>query len=163
MSWPHGSSGRTYIRPTRETAQKGSGQSGTPNTVAALTSPISVADSSTVEINLPYTGQVNFEGPIGTGTLQLDNSANFSGTVAGMIGQDTLDLRDIDFVAIQKAAFSGSETSGTLSVGDGVHTANIQLLGNYIAAAFTTASDGHGGTFVETQLHPVATLSASHA
>jgi hypothetical protein len=140
-----------------------SGQSGTPNTVAALTSPISVADSSTVEINLPYTGQVNFEGPIGTGTLQLDNSANFSGTVAGMIGQDTLDLRDIDFVAIQKAAFSGSETSGTLSVGDGVHTANIQLLGNYIAAAFTTASDGHGGTFVETQLHPVATLSASHA
>ena len=80
-----------------------------------------------------------------------------------MVGQDTIDLRDINFAANQKTAYSGSETSGTLSVNDGVHTANIQLLGNYIAAAFTTASDGHGGTFVEAQPHPVAMLSSSHA
>jgi hypothetical protein len=94
---------------------------------------------------------------------QLDHAADFSGTVSGMLGQETLDLRDINFSQIQKPILSADETSGILSVSDGTHTANIQLLGNYIAAAFATASDGHGGTFVETQPNPVAMLSTAHA
>jgi hypothetical protein len=140
-----------------------SGQSDPSSTAGALIAPITVADGKMVEINLPYTGQVSFDGPIGTGTLQLDRSADFRGTVAGMLGQDTLDLRDIQFSQVQKPIFSGDQTSGILSVTDGNQTANIQLLGNYIAAAFTTASDGHGGTFVETQPHPVVMLSTAHA
>ena len=31
---------------------------------------------------------------------------------------------------------------------DGTHTANIALLGNYLASTFTTSPDGHGGTNV---------------
>ncbi len=31
---------------------------------------------------------------------------------------------------------------------DGTHTANIALLGNYMASTFVAASDGHGGTVV---------------
>jgi hypothetical protein len=38
----------------------------------------------------------------------------------------------------------GSATSGM----DGVHTANIALLGQYAASSFVTASDGHGGTLI---------------
>ena len=39
-------------------------------------------------------------------------------------------------------------TGGTLSVTDSTHTANIALLGNYMASSFVPSSDGHGGTLV---------------
>ena len=39
-------------------------------------------------------------------------------------------------------------TVGILSVSDGTHTANIALLGNYMASSFVASSDGHGGTSV---------------
>jgi hypothetical protein len=35
--------------------------------------------------------------------LKLDNSASFSGTVAGFARQDTLDLADINFATVQTA------------------------------------------------------------
>jgi hypothetical protein len=35
-----------------------------------------------------------------------------------------------------------------LTVSDGVHTAHLTLLGQYITAQFTSGSDGHGGTVV---------------
>jgi hypothetical protein len=41
---------------------------------------------------------------------------------------------------------AASNLSGTLTVTDGVNTANITLLGQYMAGQFTLASDGHGGT-----------------
>ena len=83
-----------------------------------------------------------------TGTLQLDNSASFSGTVAGMTGSDTIDFGDIDPAKVQTPSYAGDTSGGTLSVTDGAHSANIALLGNYLASTFTTASDGHGGTAV---------------
>jgi hypothetical protein len=51
-----------------------------------------------------------------------------------------------------------------LTVGDGTHTANLALLGQYAAASFATASDGHGGILITdpaaiSQSH----LAASHA
>jgi len=39
-------------------------------------------------------------------------------------------------------------TSGTLKVTDGIHTANIELLGQYSTANFHLSADGHGGTIV---------------
>jgi hypothetical protein len=83
-----------------------------------------------------------------TGTLQLDNSASFSGTVAGMTGSDTIDFVDIDPTKVQQPNYAGDASGATLSVSDGVHSANIALLGNYMASTFTTSSDGHGGTAV---------------
>jgi hypothetical protein len=47
---------------------------------------------------------------------------------------------------VQGASYSGDTSGGTLSVTDGTHTANIALLGNYLASAFVASSDGHGGT-----------------
>ena len=81
-----------------------------------------------------------------TGTLKLDNSATFAGTVAGMSGQDSIDFADIDPLKVQQPSFSGNTSGGTLSVTDGTHTANIALLGSYMACSFVAASDGHGGT-----------------
>src|SRR5262249_60243407 len=97
-----------------------------------------------------------------SGILQLDQSARFAGTVAGMTGQDTLDLRDISFATIQSPAYSGTSTGGTLTVSDGKHTAQIALQGNYLASTFVASSDGHGGTNVvdPSATHPPSITAA---
>ena len=105
---------------------------------------VTVAQSATVELTSASAGAVTFAGT--TGTLQLDDLSGFSGTVAGLAGQDTLDLRDINFGSVQNPTYSGNSSEGTLSITDGTHAANIVLLGNYLASSFVTSSDGHGGT-----------------
>ena len=86
----------------------------------------------------------------GGGILQLDDSVTFAGKVAGFGEPDFIDLRDIAFTSATTLAFveAPGNTSGTLTVSDGVHTANITLLGQYVTAQFTKQSDGHGGTLV---------------
>jgi autotransporter passenger strand-loop-strand repeat protein len=93
----------------------------------------------------------------GAGSLVLDASASFHGLVAGFGASDQIDLRDIAFVSATTKKGSTSNLiftepantmSGMLTVTDGVHTASIQLLGQYTASEFTAASDGHGGTLI---------------
>jgi choice-of-anchor C domain-containing protein len=105
-----------------------------------------IAAGATTEITSAFSGAITFAGS--TGTLQLDNSSSFSGTVAGLAGQDTLDLRDVNPATVQTPTYSGSSSGGTLTVTDGSHTAKIALLGNYLASTFVTSSDSHGGTAV---------------
>jgi hypothetical protein len=63
-----------------------------------------------------------------------------------MTGSDAIDFADINFATIQTPTFQNSSSSGgTLTV---THTANIALLGNYLASTFGASSDGHGGTSV---------------
>jgi hypothetical protein len=106
----------------------------------------SVGAGATSELLSAYSGTIAFAGS--TGTLKLDTSASFTGTVAGLTGQDTIDFADINFANAQQPSFSGNASGGMLSVTDGTHTANIALLGNYIASIFVASSDGHGGTAV---------------
>jgi hypothetical protein len=113
---------------------------------ATGSSTATVASGATLHLGAGYNGAVAFAGS--TGTLRLDNSTSFAGTVAGMAGTDALDLTDINFATIQTPTFDGDSSGGTLSVTDGVHTASITLLGNYLASTFTTSSNGHGGTLV---------------
>ena len=56
--------------------------------------PTTIAPGPTTEIPSVFSGAITFAGS--TGTLQLDSSSGFSGTVAGLTGQDTLDLRNIN-------------------------------------------------------------------
>jgi hypothetical protein len=65
-----------------------------------------------------------------------------------MTGQDIIDFADIDPTTVHTPTFSGTSLGGTLSVTDGYHTANVILLGNYLASMFIASSDGHGGTSV---------------
>jgi hypothetical protein len=108
--------------------------------------PVTVTDGATVEINGVSAQSVTFAGT--TGTLRLDSALSFTGTVSGLSGSDALDLADVSFGAITTAIFLGNNTAGTLTVSDGTHTANINLLGNYLSSSWTLSSDGHGGTLV---------------
>jgi hypothetical protein len=75
-----------------------------------------------------------------TGTLKLDDSQHYTGTVAGLVGQDALDLADINYATVQTPTYLNQTSSGeTVRVTDGTHTANIALLGNYMASVFTTS------------------------
>jgi hypothetical protein len=59
-----------------------------------VSDPTTIGIGETVELTCTYSGQLSFTAD--TGTLKLDNSATFAGTVAGMTGQDTIDFADID-------------------------------------------------------------------
>jgi large repetitive protein len=87
-----------------------------------------------------------------TGTLILDASSQFTRTIAGLSSVapfDTIDLADIAFGANTTVVYLPSSTNtGTLTVSDGTHTANIALSGQYSPTSFKIASDGHGGTAV---------------
>jgi hypothetical protein len=91
-------------------------------------------------------GPVTFAGS--SGKLVLDQSASFTGTVAGMNGSDAIDLVDIDPSKVGAPSYTGDTSGGTLNVTDGTHAGNIALLGNYMASLFVAGSDGHGGTSV---------------
>jgi len=83
-----------------------------------------------------------------TGTLELAHSTGYTtGRIQGLstTGANALDLADITFTSgVTKATFSGSATSGVLTVTDGTHTARIGLIGNYVGHTFAT-SLGAGG------------------
>ena len=86
-----------------------------------------------------------------TGVLELANSQHFTGTISGFskTGTTSLDLADIAFTAgTTKASYSGTTTSGVLTVTSGSEVASITLEGNYTTSTFTVSSDGRGGTTV---------------
>ena len=88
-----------------------------------------------------------------TGELLLLNSAAFHGEITGFTGtgtgapatSDKIDLRDINFNSVN---FSKTYVNNVLTVTDGTHTANIQMVGSYTLANFHFAADGSGGTLV---------------
>ncbi|MDA9430599.1 hypothetical protein XH88_02140, partial [Bradyrhizobium sp. CCBAU 51627] len=121
--------------------------------------PITIDEGATLELAHAYAGHAIFAGS--SGTLQLDDAADFSGTVAGMAGTDTLDLRDISFGCSTKLGYTANaaNTGGTLSLSDGTHAAEISLLGQYVASSFVTYGDGQGGTQIQLHPDPVAMLA----
>ena len=105
--------------------------------------------SEIVETGGTANGTITFTG---SGQLTLDQSTgtnNFQ-LVGFNAPSEKLDLADISYGAKTTIAFSeaSSGQSGTLTVSDGTHTADITLDGQYIAQNFTLASDGRGGTIV---------------
>jgi hypothetical protein len=105
-----------------------------------------ISGASTFEFGAASNEKVTFASGA-TGMLVLDDSQHFNGTVAGLTDLNTLDLRDIDPNNVQTPTYLNPTSNGeTLHVTDGTHTANIALLGNYLASTFTTSPDSHGGT-----------------
>jgi hypothetical protein len=97
----------------------------------------------------PSTASVTFATG-STGTLELFDSQDFTGTIAGLAAGNHLDLADIAFGAGTQLGYTpnGGNIGRTLSITDGTHTANLALLGSYVAANFAMSSDGNGGTVV---------------
>jgi hypothetical protein len=85
-----------------------------------------------------------------TGTLKLDQSASFTGSVSGFESGDALDLADIAFGANTTLGYSANAdgSGGMLSMSDGTHSASIALFGQYAAAGFQIGSDSGAGAIV---------------
>ena len=85
------------------------------------------------------------------GTVKLDDSIEFSGSIAGFDGDDKLDLLDIAFGADSSFSYvaNAEGTGGTLTVTDGTHTANIALLGQYGVEGFEIGGDDGVGTLIK--------------
>ena len=104
-----------------------------------------------------------------TGTLELADSLAFAkGRIQGLstTGANALDLGDITFTSgVTTAVFSGSTTSGVLTVTDGTHTAEINLIGDYQGSIFTTSpgAGGVGTRIVDPQASAAPTTSALSA
>src|SRR5205823_6612955 len=58
---------------------------------------------------------------------------------------DLIGVADITAGANATVGYSGNNSPGTLTMSDGTHTANIALLGNYLASTLTASSNGLGG------------------
>ncbi|RWK08359.1 Ig-like domain-containing protein [Mesorhizobium sp.] len=84
------------------------------------------------------------------GTLELDDSFDYSGLIGGITNDDKLDLNDISFGAGTTVSYQASQdgSGGTLTVSDGAHNATLHLLGTYDASGFKLADDGEGHTVV---------------
>ncbi|MDL2405814.1 VCBS domain-containing protein [Rhizobium calliandrae] len=76
-------------------------------------------------------------------TITIDHAAAFTGTIAGLDGNDALRFGDISAAT---ASFSYAENAaksgGVLTVTDGAHTATIGLTGDYSASDFSLSRDG---------------------
>lgn len=87
---------------------------------------------------------------MGDGTLKLDVSANYTGTVSGLNAGDALDFADvlsgIDTTLVFAA--NADNTGGLLTLSDGVQTASVKLQGQYTTAEFQMSADLLGGTML---------------
>jgi hypothetical protein len=108
-----------------------------------------ISGQATLEFGAASDANVDFAAAA-LGMLKLDQSANFSGTVAGLAAGDAIDLGDIAFGAGATLGYAANAAGngGTLTVSDGTITANLALIGQYAAAEFATAADAGGGTVV---------------
>jgi hypothetical protein len=107
-----------------------------------------VIGGGTLAFASAFTENVAFTGA--SGVLQLAQSQGYGGSVTGfsLAGGTSLDLLDIAFVGAGEATFSGTTTSGVLTVTDGTHTAHITLIGDYTASTFVASDDGKGGVSI---------------
>jgi hypothetical protein len=87
-----------------------------------------------------------------TGTLELGDSKGYTtGSFTGFskTGANALDLLDIPFVSgTTTAVYTGTTTSGVLTVTEGANIATIHLTGDYLGSTFTVSSSSAGGTKV---------------
>ena len=103
-----------------------------------------------LECDSSFNQNVVFGSSNGTGTLLLGQSRGYTGDISGFsaTGASTLDLRDIGFASAGEASFSGTSSSGVLTVTDGTHTAHINLFGDYLSSHFVASTDSHGGAII---------------
>ena len=106
----------------------------------------SIVGASVIEVAGSDSNTVSFDSA-STGTLRLDQSQAFNGTVTGFSKNKTIDLSNVTIGAAH-LSYSGNGTSGILTVTDGTTAATIKLTGNYSQANFALANDGAGHTDV---------------
>jgi hypothetical protein len=82
-----------------------------------------------------------------TGVLELGDSQGYTtGAITGFskTGTNSLDLLDIAFAGTTTGVYTGTTTSGVLTVTEGANVAKIHLTGDYLGQTFNLSS-GPGG------------------
>jgi hypothetical protein len=77
-----------------------------------------------------------------------DLSGNYATLSSNPSGKGTLVVDPPVTGSFAADANGGANTSGTLTVSDGLHAQSVALLAQYMAASFVMASGGHGGTLI---------------
>jgi VCBS repeat-containing protein len=104
-----------------------------------------ISGSATLEFAAASDQHVTFDSGA-AGTLKLDVSAAFSGSVSGFAAGDTLEFGDVAFGANTQITYAANDTGtgGMLSVSDGAHVAQVALNGQYAAAGLQANAEGSG-------------------
>jgi hypothetical protein len=91
------------------------------------------------------------------GVLELADATTYTGTITGFAKTSitSLDLTDIAFTGAT-VSYSGTTTSGVLTVKSGSETAKINLTGDYLSSTFTLGKDAGSGTIVTDPTDPPA-------
>jgi hypothetical protein len=110
-----------------------------------------IGTAGTLEFNGAVVGTqtVTFAGTKGGALVLNDPSGSglsFEGSIGGFSGADKIDLATFAFTGHPTLAWSQTGSIGVLTVTDGSDIAKITLLGQYIAADFHAATDGHAGS-----------------
>src|SRR5262249_34710645 len=116
------------------------------DTVTTTASSAIISGAQTLELFGTSAENITFAAG-STGTLRLDAATSFSGTVSGLAPGNALDLANVAYTAGMTVGFqpnTSGPAGGLLTVG----SANIALLGNYMASMFVASSDGQGGTII---------------
>jgi probable HAF family extracellular repeat protein len=110
------------------------------------TGTATVQGAGSIEFGSTTTSNITFAAGA-DGTVTFDAASTLTGklSITGFTLGDTIDLADINF--------SGSGptltfSKGVLTVSDGTHVANLNMIGNFTLASFHAASDGSGGTLI---------------
>jgi hypothetical protein len=104
--------------------------------------------SGTVDFEAASSANVIF-GAADGGTLKLEDSFHFSGTISGFNGTDAIDLTNVNSATAAIAYHENAQgTGGVLTVSDGTHSAQLSFLGNYSAANFDIVSDQIHGALI---------------
>ncbi|MFM0032967.1 Ig-like domain repeat protein, partial [Paraburkholderia madseniana] len=108
-----------------------------------------ISGAATLEFGAASTENTTFADGA-TGTLKLDQSGSFTGPVSGFGAGNTLDLADVLCNDHTTLSFTANDagTGGTLTVSDGIHSAQIALQGGLSAAGFQFTHDQGSGTAV---------------
>nr|WP_256584833.1 VCBS domain-containing protein [Pseudomonas sp. Irchel s3a18] len=104
-----------------------------------------ISGSAMLEFGAASDQHVTFDSGA-AGTLKLDVSTAFSGSVSGFTTGDTLDFGDIAFGANTQITYAASDTGtgGMLIVSDGVHVTQVALSDQYAAAGLQANAEGSG-------------------
>lgn len=118
------------------------------------TGTVAINGDSTVEFGALVKAHVAF-GAGGQGTLALDQTSAFRGTIAGFGANDTIDFKDIGFSTapgtrtVLKYTDDGTGNGGTLLVRDSSgDVAKLAMVGHYATDNFTMTDDGSGHVLV---------------
>ena len=104
-------------------------------------------------------GKVEFVGAAAGDDTFKNLAAHFNGASISGFGNngDMIDLTDVSSTGLKPMSYvQTTGTSGKLTVSDGVHTAAITLLGEFLANGFHPVSDGGAGTAITYQPGPLA-------